>query len=123
MKREAVDGIYFRAFSQLVDLAISVKLDEDWLAVVAQAARSTQLSYSACRLRKFGFIIGGSCHTALELRFLIVHPGGVAVSKPLSVVGEQGILRVFISMLMWRPEEDAGILDSFHDRLDLDIPA
>ena len=106
-----------------MDLAIPVKLDEDWLAVVAQAARSTQLSYSACRLRKFGLIIGGSRHTALELRFLIVHPGGVAVSKPLSVVGEQGILHVFISMLMWRPEEDAGILDSFHDRLDLDIPA
>jgi hypothetical protein len=125
VKREAVGGISFRGTCQRMNLAIPVKLDEDWPAVVAQAARSVQILYSACHLRKFGLVIGFR-HTTLELRFLIAHRGGVSASKPLSVVEEQGkkdILRVFISMLMWRTEEDYGIPESFHDDFSPRIPA
>jgi len=110
IKPEAVGGISFRDFT----LAIPVKLDKDWPAIVAQAARSAQLLYSMCNMRKFGIIIGFR-HTTLELRFLIVHRGGVTASKPLSVVEEGGkkdILRVFLSMLTWRIEEDAGVYTS-----------
>ena len=45
-------------------------------------------------------------------------------SKHLSVVKEQGkkdIPRAFISVLVWRPEEDAGIFDPFHNGPNLDI--
>jgi hypothetical protein len=112
VKREAVGGICFRDAGKTVDMAIPVKFDEDWPAVVAQAARSIHILYSACFPRKFGLVIGFR-YTTLELRFLITHRGGMTASKPLSVVGEEGkrdILRVFLSMLMWRAEEDTGFL-------------
>lgn len=113
IKREDVGGISLRRDAGgAVDLAIPVKLDEDWPAVVAQAARSARILYSACFTRRFGVIIGFR-HTTLELRFLITHRGGLTASKPLSVVeeeGKQGILRVFLSMLMWKAKEDTGIV-------------
>jgi hypothetical protein len=122
IKREALGGISFR---KTEELAIPVKLDEDWPAVMAQAARSAQILYSACHLRKFGLIIGFR-YTTLELRFLIVHRGGVSASKALSVVEEQGkkdIIRVFLSVLTWRTKEDAGIPKFFSDSLSINIPA
>ena len=125
VKREAVGGVSFRGTGQQVDLAIPVRLGEDWPAAVAQAARSSQILFAAHPVRKFGFIIVFR-HTTLELRFLIVHRGGATVSKPLSVVEEQGkkdILRVFLSMLMWRTEEDAGIPNSFRGSLSVNILA
>lgn len=106
VKREAVGGVSIAN----VGLAIPVKLDEDWPAVVAQAARSAHILYVTCTSRKYALVIGFR-HTTLELRFLISHRGGLTVSKPLSVVGEEGkkgILRVFLSMLMWRDGHDAG---------------
>lgn len=124
VKREAVGGVYFHGVGQGIGLAIPVKLDEDWPAVVAQAARSAHILYSACRLRKFGLVIGFR-HTTLELRFLIFHRGGVTASKPLSIVEEQGkkdILRIFISTLTWRSEEDAGIPHFSCDDLGLNVP-
>ena len=125
IKREALAGISFPQAGQRLDLAIPVKLDEDWPAVVAQAARSAQILYSACNLRKFGLIIGFR-YTTLELRFLIVHRGGVTASKSLSVVEEQGqkdIIRVFLSVLTWRSEEDAGIPKFVRDGLSITVPA
>jgi len=125
IKREAVGGICFRKVGQRLDLAIPVKLDEDWPAVVAQAARSGQILYSACHVRRFGLVIGFR-YSTLELRFLIIHRGGVTASKSLSVVEEQGkkgILRIFLSMLTWRSEEDAGIPKFFRDGLRLVVPA
>lgn len=124
IKPEAVGGISSRRTGQRLELVIPVKVDEDWPAVVAQAARSAQVLYSACHLRKFGLVIGFR-YTTLELRFLIIHRGGITVSKPLSVVEEQGrkdILRVFLSMLTWRSEEDAGVPAFFRDGLSLNIP-
>jgi len=123
VKREAVGGIPFREADPQPALAIAVKLDEDWPAVVAQAVRSAQVLYSACHLRTFGLIIGFR-YTTLELRFLIVHRGGLTASKPLSVVEERGkkdILRVFLSILMWRTEEDAGIPEFLREPL-LGVP-
>ena len=123
IKREALGGINFRNAGQQMDLAIPVKLDEDWPAVVAQAARSGQLLYAACHLRIFGLIIGFR-YTTLELRFLIIHRGGMTASKPLSVVEEQGkkdIIRVFLSILTWRTEEDAGIPKFVRDGISIDI--
>jgi len=120
IKREAVAGICFRK----KDLAIPVKFDEDWPAVVAQAARSAQILYSTCHLRKFVLVIGFR-YTTLELRFLIIHRGGVTASKPLSVVEEQGkkgILRVFLSTLMWRSGEDAGVPEFARAGLSLNVP-
>lgn len=117
IKREAVGGISFREGSVQTEFAIPVKLDEDWPAVVAQALRSAHILYSASQLRKFALIIGFRRPT-LELRFLIVHRGGVTASKPLSVVeerGKKGILGIFLSLLMWRTEEDAGIMDYSSD--------
>jgi len=122
IKREALGGIKVRNADQRIDLAIPVKLDEDWPAVVAQAARSAQILYAACQLRIFGLIIGFR-YTTLELRFLIVHRGGVTASKPLSVVEEQGkkdIIRVFLSVLTWRTEEDAGIPKFVRDGITID---
>ena len=123
IKREAVAGVSFPKGDEYADLAIPVKLDEDWPAVVAQAARSAQLMYSVCHLRKFLLVIGFR-YTTLELRFLVIHRGGVTASKPLSVVEEEGnkdILRVFLSMLMWRSEEDVGIPRFFREGVDVKI--
>jgi hypothetical protein len=111
VKREALGGISFRETGPGAELAVGVKLDEDWPAVVAQAARSAQTLFWARQHRKFGLVIGFR-HTTLELRFLIVHRGGVTASKALSVVEEgerKDILRIFLSMLMWRTEDDAGM--------------
>lgn len=111
IKREAVGGISFGDASRGVEFAVPVKLDEDWPAVIAQAARSAQILYSMNSWRKFVLIIVFR-HPTLELRFLILHRGGLTASKPLSVVGEEGkkdILRVFLSMLMWENGEDAGL--------------
>lgn len=111
VKREAVGGVFFREGEE-TELAIPIKLDEDWPTVVAQAARSAQILLATCPSRKFGVVIGFR-RTTLELRFLISHRGGLTGSKPLSVVEEKGkrdILRVFLCMLMWRTKEDAGML-------------
>ena len=114
VKREAVGGISTQSQVGGPALAIPVKLDEDWPAVVAQAARSARILYAIHSLRKFALVVMFR-HTTLELRFLLNHRGGAAVSKALSVVeeeGKKGILRIFLSMLMWRNEEDAGMYSS-----------
>jgi len=119
IKREAVGGVSFRKADRPVDLVMAVKFGENWPAVMAQATRSAHLLYSVCHVRKFVLVVGFR-YTTLELRFLIFHRGGVTASKPLSVVEEEGqkdILRVFLSMLMWRTEEDAGIPEFFRDGL------
>ena len=94
VKREALGGISFRnTQGPGAELAIGVKLDEDWPAVVAQAARSAQTLFWVRQHRKFGLVVGFR-YTTLELRFLIVHRGGVTASRPLSVV-EEGGRRIF----------------------------
>lgn len=90
---------------------------------MAQTARSVRILYSAYHLGKFGLSVDFH-HTNLDIRFLTFYSGGVMASKHLSVVKEQGkkdIPRAFISVLVWRPEEDAGIFDPFHNGPNLDI--
>ena len=106
-------------------LTIPVELEEDWLPMVAYVIRAARVLWSECPMRKFGLFIGFQ-HTTLNLRFFIVHRGGMTASKPLSIVEEQGrkdILLVFLSVLTWRSEEEAGIPKFFRDGLAIDIPA
>ena len=59
-----------------MDLEVLIKLDEDWPALVGDAARSAQILCSGCRPGEFGLVIGFRS-TTLELRFLIVHRSSV----------------------------------------------
>ena len=76
-------------------------------------------------MKKFGLVIGFQ-HTTLNLRFFIIHRGGMTASRPLSIVEEQGkkdVLRVFLSILTWRSEEDTGVPKFFRDGLTINIPS
>ena len=92
------------------ELAIPVQLDEDRLAIVARALRSSRILGFACPMRKFGVVIGFQ-HTNPNAGFSIIHRGGVTASKPLSIVEEQGqkdVQRVSLSILAWRSDEILG---------------
>ena len=92
------------------ELAIPVKLDEGWLAIVARALRSARILGFACPMRKFGVVIGFQ-HTTPNACFSIIHRGGVMASKPLCIAEEQGkkdVQRVSLSILAWRSDEILG---------------
>ena len=121
-KYEVIGGV--RETDEEVEVAIPVQLGEDWLTVVAKAIRQAQISWSIFPARKFGLSIGFQ-YTTLDLRFFIIHRGGLTASKSLSIVEEQGkkdILRIFLSVLTWRSEEDTGVPGFLRDGLTITIP-
>lgn len=123
LKTGAIGGM--RDTGQRLELAIPVELDSDWLSMVAYVVRVARVLWSECPMRRFGLFIGFQ-YTTLKLRFFIVHRGGMTASEPLSIVEEQGkkeILRVFLSVLTWRSEEETGIPKFFRDGLTVHIPA
>ena len=89
---------------------LPVEVKADWAPMVFQAATYARCLFSASPSRQFAVVLGFR-HTTAELRFLVFHRGGLTGSKPLSVKdegGQEGILRVLLSILSWRSAEDAG---------------
>ena len=89
---------------------LPVEVKADWAPMVFQAATYARCLFSASPSRQFAVVLGFRQTTA-ELRFLVFHRGGLTGSIPLSVKdegGQEGILRVLLSILSWRSAEDAG---------------
>ena len=102
---------------------LPVEVKDDWLPLVAQAATHARCLFSASPSRQFALTLGFQ-RSKTELRFLVLHRGGLTASKPLSVQdkqGQQDILRIFLSILRWQSPNDAGFLD-FSNDIDMFLP-
>jgi len=89
---------------------LPVEVKRDWAPMVSQAATYARCLFSASPSRQFAVVLGFR-HTRAELRFFVFHRGGLTGSQPLSVRDERGqkdTLRVLLSILNWRSDEDAG---------------
>jgi hypothetical protein len=96
-------------------LFIPVEVKDDFDGLLAQASTYARGLFSVSPLRQFALVLGYNQHT-FELRFLVYHCGGVSMNEPLSLkdpAHKKEILRLFLSILTWETDGDAGLPEWF----------
>lgn len=92
-------------------LEIPVEVKPELTELVSQAATYARALNDAFPLRQFSLVIGYD-HVKQELRFLVFHAGGVTSCPPLNPTDPAhypDILRLFLSLLTWKSNGDAGL--------------
>jgi hypothetical protein len=96
-------------------IQIPVEVKANWKAMVEQAATYARCLFNANPLRQFALALGFQ-HKSAELRFLVFHRGGLTASEALPVrssLGEEGIIRAFLSILSYKSAKDAGFFECY----------